>query len=223
MECAKRPYSQPSTFNLQPLFCFPTRTGRTDAGDVAAVFLSLKFLTLNCAPSTCRTTQVVSLVAGDIASEAVFSRYWAEKTASKIILMSLDSPKLLREEPQALVQIMREFSQKRFQKAFVHVHTLTSKNAAIKVEESEEKGKKREELDTEVQEEIEVLTLFSDLRVSSVDPAAIERERDFWSKCRLIPIFIKTSKVRLNFTIKLCVKMARTISLLGYTAIISVS
>ncbi len=48
-----------------------------------------------------------------------------------MILKSLNSPKLLQEDPESLVKIMREFSHKRFQKPFVHVHTLPSRNAAF--------------------------------------------------------------------------------------------
>jgi len=147
------------------------------------------------------THEVIELMASDIASEAAFSRFWAERTASRIVLLSLNSPKLLQDEPEALVQIGREFSQKRFQKAFIHVHTLTSQNAAIaRVEESsaevkkQKKKVKREDLDNEVQEEVEVLTLYSDLRQVSVNPDALERETAFWETAQPIPIYIKCSR-----------------------------
>lgn len=148
--------------------------------------------------------EVVDLMSADIAAEAAFVRFWAERTSASMIMQAISKHKetaakeaKMSEEQKSdhsrtLRGILREFQVQRFQEQFMHVHSLPTINAAQRSQYEDDPKKKKKDKD-ELPEELEAkrIGLWSDLVSPPPDRNPVEelKERAAWEDMDVVPVF----------------------------------
>eukprot|EP00290_Baffinella_frigidus_P054806 CAMPEP_0180351112 /NCGR_PEP_ID=MMETSP0989-20121125/6348_1 /TAXON_ID=697907 /ORGANISM="non described non described, Strain CCMP2293" /LENGTH=1100 /DNA_ID=CAMNT_0022340519 /DNA_START=84 /DNA_END=3386 /DNA_ORIENTATION=+ len=150
--------------------------------------------------------ETTDMMIADICAEAVFSRFWAERTAATFIIQALlkDGRREKQSESDKNVfrAILREFQQKRVHQTFMHIHSMPVFDGSIMMEQAvapkkkawfsgKDKGGASEEY-YDMDLDATVLNVYTDVPEAHITKQMTGNEKHFWGKVQPFPVFFSS-------------------------------